>query len=93
METNALEPGDPARTGEPGKDGFLFFRQYWQRARIAFPFCGICMMKPIPRHRFPWKTLLDAQRRQRPAPFANPLGDGQNRWIRFNRYVWDKRKG
>jgi len=50
-------------------------------------------MKSTPRHHFPWTTLLEAQRRQRPARFANPLRNGQNRWIRFNHYVWDKRKG
>ncbi|MDD5405034.1 MAG: hypothetical protein PHZ14_10935 [Sulfuricella sp.] len=28
-----------------------------------------------------------------PSKPANKLADGQNRWQRFNRYVWDRKQG
>jgi len=45
----------------------------------------------------PLKELLAARNntlRQRQAErSANKLADKQNRWQRFNRFVWDKRRG
>jgi hypothetical protein len=31
--------------------------------------------------------------RNKHAKLANKRADPQNRWVRFNRYVWDKRRG
>jgi hypothetical protein len=45
----------------------------------------------------PLRELLEARNnalRQRQAEKAtNKLADKQNRWQRFNRFVWDKRRG
>lgn len=45
----------------------------------------------------PLKVLLLKKKQARQWPTAakapNPLADGKNRWQRFNRYVWDKKRG
>lgn len=45
----------------------------------------------------PLRDLLEAQRealrRRQAMKSANKLADKQNRWQRFNRFVWDKRQG
>jgi len=53
-------------------------------------------MKPKP----PANPLLEllanvrlAEQKKHGAKLANKRGDPQNRWVRFNHYVWDKRRG
>lgn len=45
----------------------------------------------------PLKELLEAKRnaqqRKQAEKSFNKLADKQNRWQRFNRFVWDKRQG
>jgi hypothetical protein len=33
------------------------------------------------------------RRQQASSKTGNTLANGQNRWVRFQHYVWDKRKG
>ncbi|HUW50778.1 MAG TPA: hypothetical protein VMV75_07155 [Sulfuricella sp.] len=45
----------------------------------------------------PMQELLEARqnalRQQQAEKSTNKLADKQNRWQRFNRFVWDKRRG
>ncbi len=59
-------------------------------------FSGRTAMKPKP----PANPLLEllanvrlAGQKKHGAKLANKRGDPQNRWVRFNHYVWDKRRG
>jgi hypothetical protein len=55
------------------------------------------MTSPKPDASNPLRALIEARNkalRQRQAErSANKLADKQNRWQRFNRFVWDKRRG
>lgn len=59
-------------------------------------FSGRTAMKPKP----PANPLLEllanvrqAEQKKHAAKLANKRSDPQNRWMRFNHFVWDKRRG